>query len=106
MQEKKLKVYKIILLIAGGVCLVSAVWLVVLWALADWKFFSIKPIWLAFLLMLILGIGLMLLCGIGYLQISLKEKIADTVLCKNCGAECHISSAFCQSCGAKLSEDE
>jgi hypothetical protein len=28
------------------------------------------------------------------------------VVCESCGAECHCSSAFCPSCGAKFEKDE
>lgn len=105
-QDKRLKIYKIISLIAGGISLVCAVWLCVLWAIAGWKFFFIKPMWLGFLLLMIFGISLMVLCVTAYLQMCLKTKLAETVVCESCGAECHCSSAFCPSCGAKFEKDE
>ena len=106
MQNKKLKIYNIISWIAGGVSLVCTVWLCVLLAIAEWKFFAIKPIWLGFLLLLLLGIGLMVLCLFAYLQMCVKAKIAETIICENCGAECHYTATFCASCGAKLEKDE
>ncbi len=106
MQENKLKIYKILSYVMGGICLVCAVWLLLLLAFAGWKFFAVKPIWLGFLLLMLLGIGLMLLCIFVYVQMCIKTSIAETVTCESCGAECHYTATFCASCGAKLEKDE
>ena len=106
MQNNKLKIYKTISLILGGICSLCAVWLVVLLAVAGWQFFAITPVWLGFLLLLILGLGLMLLCVFLYLLLCIKSAVAETVVCESCGAECHYTAAFCASCGAKLEKDE
>ena len=106
MQDKKLKVYKIVSMVVGGFAFVCAVWLTILWGIAGWQFFFINPIWLGFLLLMLFGLSLTALCVVLYLLMCLKTKIAETVVCESCGAECHYTSAFCPSCGAKFEKEE
>lgn len=106
MRQNKLKVYKILSLIAGGICLVCVVWLLIALALAGWKFFAVKPVWLGFMLLLFAGISLMAVCVFSYLIICIKNEITSTVFCEKCGAECDVNAAFCAACGANLSKKE
>ena len=106
MRERKLKIYTLLAAIFGafgGACVVA---FLVLFGVAQWHLFAIRPFWLAFLLMLLSGLCLMTCCAFSYLHLVVRAQMSRIAVCSQCGKECSVDDVFCPSCGAKRIQEE
>ena len=106
MRERKLKIYSLFAIVfgvVGGACIVA---FLVLFGVAQWHLFAIRPFWLAFLLMLLSGLCLMTCCAFSYLHLVVRAQMSRIAVCSQCGKECSVDDVFCPSCGAKRVQEE
>ena len=106
MAKDIVKKYTLIAWVLAAVSLLLLAGFIVLFAVAKWHLFAIRPFWLGCLFLMLGGLGLATSCVLGYVAILKREERASVVVCAACGKETSYDNAFCPHCGASLETKE
>ena len=104
MNEPRMKKYFITSIVFGALAVLSLIVLLAVLMSFGWKFLSVKPAWLGFLLLFLSGAFLMLACAFAALRMFVFYKEEALVVCSACGTACSMQDSFCANCGEKLSK--
>ena len=106
MAKDIVKKYTLIAWVLAIVSLLLLAGFIVLFAVAKWHLFAMRPFWLGCLFLMLGGLGLAAACVLGYIVILKKEEQASTIFCGSCGKATSCENAFCPHCGAAIETKE
>ena len=106
MKNQFLRKWKIIAVVFAILAVVLLATMIVMLMGADWKIFSLRPLWLFFLLLMLCGLSLISVTVACMRAAAIRAHMENTVLCPACQAECDCEDVFCHRCGVKLQIEE
>lgn len=104
MNDSRMKKYFITSIVFGALAVLCLIALLAVLMAFGWKFLSVKPAWLGFLLLFLSGLFLMLACTFTALRMFASYREETSMVCPTCGTPCSIQDSFCANCGEKLSK--